>query len=719
MQNESSIDGNLSSPLVSVIVPVRNAGLYLDECIDSIEKQTMSDWELVAINDSSTDNSLEILERRAALDSRISIYQHCGNAGTARNEGMDHAAGKYFIFLDADDFFEPEMLQEAVSRAEKHATDIVMFGGRRYDNRTGELFENFDFLRMHLAPSGVFSRGDVPETLFRITYPGPCTKLFRADFIRQHGLRFQSLTNAEDLSFTLSAVALAERLLAFGGDYLRYRVNTGKSTEDTKKKDPLCFLEALFRLQEILEEKDLWPELKKAFGEQFLSTVRYNLDTVGDYGSLVEIINVLASDRCAGLELYGHEQDWYVTKYGYECSRYIESAIAQLKTQSMEHEQPLGLDASFRCVKPAQLDGSPFASIVVPVFDTEDYLGEALDSLSAQTFNAIEIICVDDGSRDNSLLVALERAENDPRISVYSQRNLGLSRARNAGIEVAAGEYVVFLDSDDLLEDRACELLYAAARGNAPAMIMFNAQAFYEDDALSERYPGYKDYYLRSGEYGGVYKGSDLLCEMVENDDYRPAAWLSAARRDFLRSNEIGFHPGILHEDNAFSYRALVAAQAVVFIDEILYRRRIRQDSIVTRDKTFAHAYGYYACCLDMTEVYFAARKELEGTFASTPPFLVLHCARKDFGSLPEYEKGGLLAMRPADSKAFLKAMDVEQSFDRQKKAAESARRRANDLERKLKKAEAANKRLKNSRSYKIGRFATAPLRLVKRKLAK
>ena len=99
-------------------------------------------------------------------------------------------------------------------------------------------------------------------------------------------------------------------------------------------------------------------------------------------------------------------------------------------------------------------------SIIVPVYNVEKYLKECLDSLINQTLEDIEIICINDGSTDNSLAILEEYQKKDSRIKVFSQKNQGVSAARNLGIEKATGEYLTFLDSDDRLELNTCEILY-------------------------------------------------------------------------------------------------------------------------------------------------------------------------------------------------------------------------------------------------------------------
>ena len=119
-----------TTPIISVIVPVYNSSKYLKECLDSILNQTLTDIEVICVDDGSTDESPLILEEYASRDSRLQILkQENKGAGAARNLGMTIAKGKYLSFLDSDDFFSPDMLKHAYLNAEIYSSDITIFGG--------------------------------------------------------------------------------------------------------------------------------------------------------------------------------------------------------------------------------------------------------------------------------------------------------------------------------------------------------------------------------------------------------------------------------------------------------------------------------------------------------------------------------------------------------------------------------------------------------------
>ena len=110
-----------------------------------------------------------------------------------------------------------------------------------------------------------------------------------------------------------------------------------------------------------------------------------------------------------------------------------------------------------------RFNNNPKISVIIPVYNVEDYLEECLDSIINQTFKDLEIICINDGSQDNSLNILEEYAEKDNRIKIITTKNQGLSAARNRGLENITGDYVYFIDSDDYLELTAFEELYAVS----------------------------------------------------------------------------------------------------------------------------------------------------------------------------------------------------------------------------------------------------------------
>lgn len=327
---EVTCETHTTHPRVTIVVPVYNTEKYLSQCLDSIARQTFTDYELICVDDSSTDNSIDIISSYAKNDDRIILLRNPGKgAADARNFGLDHASGDYIIFLDSDDFFVETMIEETLSLVEEHQADLVIFAGRRFDESTGKTSNALDFCWPSEKVNNPFSKKELPDDLFQITYPGPCAKLFKASLIEKNRLRFEHLANTEDVSFVLAAMAAAESIVAVQSDFYRYRVNTGTSTEDTKESDPTCFVTALKTLKTRLGESGSYDIVEKSFLKQSLNIMRYQLRSSASQNSRFAVIDALGSPQIAELGVLDLPEEQYGSLQAYTDSRFILSAIQQ------------------------------------------------------------------------------------------------------------------------------------------------------------------------------------------------------------------------------------------------------------------------------------------------------------------------------------------------------------------------------------------------------
>lgn len=215
--------------------------------------------------------------------------------------------------------------------------------------------------------------------------------------------------------------------------------------------------------------------------------------------------------------------------------------------------------------------GNPKISIIVPVYNVESYLNACLDSLLKQTLQDIEIICIDDGSTDQSPRILNEVASCDSRIRILRQENAGVARARNAGLDVVRGEYVLFVDSDDYISHCACEKLYALACESNADIVVFGGKTFptshWADASFAQRN---KTYHNNSIEALLFESGSNpLMCNKLYS-----AALVNGHR---LRFNE----NLVLGEDNAFQFVSFPYASTIAYCDDKFYFYRGRPDSAV------------------------------------------------------------------------------------------------------------------------------------------
>lgn len=208
-------------------------------------------------------------------------------------------------------------------------------------------------------------------------------------------------------------------------------------------------------------------------------------------------------------------------------------------------------------------------SVIVPVYGVEAYLDECVASIVAQTYDNLEIILVDDGSPDNCPAMCDRWAKKDSRIRVIHKENGGLSDARNAGLEIATGEYIAFVDSDDWIEPQMYETLYHAMKAENADMVSCNMMIYYSDHKASR---GYETYTVGKSEH--------FLSLLYDDTIFPVVAWNKLYRRNLWE--EIRFPVGKICEDAFTTYLLVHRADKIVHIPEPMYCYRIRQNSIMT-----------------------------------------------------------------------------------------------------------------------------------------
>ncbi len=211
-------------------------------------------------------------------------------------------------------------------------------------------------------------------------------------------------------------------------------------------------------------------------------------------------------------------------------------------------------------------------SIIIPVYNVEAYLHQCLDSVLCQDFSDWEAVCVNDGSTDGSAAILEDYVAKDARFRLVTQPNGGLSAARNAGLDAAQGEYILFLDSDDWLVENALKVLSTNLSGED--MLCFSGRRFFE------KTHGFNPSdLLKNGDYQS---GMDYYNEnaLLPRDFAFVCVVLRAYRRTFLMDNGLRFKEGILHEDNLFTPLACYYAHEVRVLNVCLYNYRVRANSI-------------------------------------------------------------------------------------------------------------------------------------------
>ena len=214
---------------------------------------------------------------------------------------------------------------------------------------------------------------------------------------------------------------------------------------------------------------------------------------------------------------------------------------------------------------------APVISVIIPVYKVEAWLDSCVSSVLSQTYSNLEIILVDDGSPDRCGQMCDTWAEKDSRIQVLHKQNGGLSSARNAGMAVAGGEYVMFVDSDDVLDPRICQQLYNCIERTGAKLSICDA---------AHIFPGQSPEYCLREEMQTL-SSEEAIRQMWYQHSFLPSAWAKLYHRDILKSNR--FSEGLLYEDIDIMHLMFAAAGKIVYNPSALYGYNHREDSITTK----------------------------------------------------------------------------------------------------------------------------------------
>ena len=569
-----------TNPLVSVIVPVYNVAPYLRQCLDSICGQTLKDIEIILVDDGSTDETLSILNEYEQADSRITVLQQKNQyAGVARNNGMKLAKGKYYSFLDADDFFELNMLEDMSNMAEMHQVDMVLCAADIYREAEKRITAAPWLLRTDLlknADLANFSPAQVlGDRLYEVVKLAPWNKLFRADFVRQNKLEWSPEPRANDVLFVGSALAAAKTMAAVPKPLIHYRVRQD-SISHSKSKSTEAHVKAFNALKQALDRLDVNEKVMHSFKLCYMASLVWDCDTLDMEQARIfrqQIIDEIEpqaqllspagySDACRWPQVEyryksiirplttlvcketktGKDENWEsllstivsikeadfdilclsesadsnagkifkrYSEKDIRCRHVIDESACMNEATEMQSsskymikmtpelritadelknnlQQLEKITQDSCCLSYCQMKRligiPPKVSVIVPVYSGKEYFEKMIGSLVNQTLQDIEIIFIDDHGPDGSYSLAEAAAKTDNRIVLLrNDRNMGPGASRNKGIENAKGEFVAFVDADDIIPLDYYEMLYKKAKETGALVVKCGRANLYED----------------------------------------------------------------------------------------------------------------------------------------------------------------------------------------------------------------------------------------------
>ena len=270
------------TPLISIIVAAYNAQSYIDECLQSIEEQTYTNFEVIIVDDGSDDGTVQCAGKFAEKDQRFHVIRNDHvNAGHARNTGIREASGEYLAFIDADDRLHDDYLEVLLRGCIEHDADICVCHSKSFDDVTGEV-RNIDYaVKQDLLPEkNPFHYTDACDTIFLMFNGWAWDKLFRTEMVRMHKLFFQSLRTTNDMYFVDMAYIYANRIYVTKETLIDHRENNRNALSKTREKSYRCFYDALLALRSKLLEEGVFEKVQRSYCQWAADFTAWNMSTI-------------------------------------------------------------------------------------------------------------------------------------------------------------------------------------------------------------------------------------------------------------------------------------------------------------------------------------------------------------------------------------------------------------------------------------------------------
>ncbi|WP_159793772.1 glycosyltransferase [Puerhibacterium puerhi] len=540
-------------PRVSVLVPVFNVEQYLEAALDSLINQTLSDLEIVCVDDGSTDSSPEILARyaREHADRLRVISQANAGYGVAMNVAFRHATGEYIGILEPDDVVRPAMFETLWQAGHEHDLDIVKADYLRFRG-TGESRTEV-IVRAANDASAYGEVIDPAERLAIFRYPmNTWCGIYRRDFLLENDIWHHETPGAsyQDNGFFFQTMCQARRVMYINEIfYENRRDNPNSSVKSTGKAD--VALQEYDWIREWLLER---PELAETFTGVYGLKRWHNIDF-----TMKRLAPELRREFCRMVS--------DVLKKDAERGVLIQSAFSvgewnRVRWIMRDPDEYYYQYEAFR-VK---------VSVVMPVYNAMPHLKECLASLRNQSLRDFEVILVDDGSTDGSLEVLHEFADSDPydRVLLLTQEHQGAGVARNLGLDHAQGEYVAFLDADDVFDRGMLGRAYGKAKADRASICVFRSRNL--DSVTGETSPIAHAVKIKQLPKARPFSGMSITANPFFSFVGWP--WDKLFLRAYLQNTGLRFQPLTSTNDAYFVYSALLCCDRITILDEELISHR-------------------------------------------------------------------------------------------------------------------------------------------------
>lgn len=535
---------------VSIVIPVYNVEHYLVECLNSAMNQTLHDIEIICVNDGSKDSSLEILLEYAKRDSRIKIIdKENAGYGHTMNLGIDMASGEYIGIIESDDYVDIHMYEELYKIAQENRLDWIKADFNRFIVERGRIVNTYnDVAKKKEYYNRVISPAEEPFSFRFImnTWSG----IYRRQFLISNNIRHQETPGAsfQDNGFWFQSMIYAKRIYVVDRPYyMNRRDNPNSSVYDKGKAD--CIIEEYNYIYNILSKDEARLQVYAP---------QYNLKKYHNY--LFHYNRIANEGKLAFLEKISKEFKTALDNGEIDPEIFLSHELDEIEWIANNPKDYFE----------QHNNDSIAVSVVIPVYNAAPYLKKCLDSVLNQTLENIEVICVDDGSEDESMEILDSYANKDKRVTVLEQPNAGGGAARNRGMAMAKGEYLLFLDADDFFEKELASTVYDKCKKMAADVCIYRVKTY---DDRTGKISSETGAFIKENIPGKeVFSPKDMQGKIFTTFQTWP--WNKMFRRHFIEKEGIHFQEIQRTNDMFFVYSSLMKAKRITTVDkELVYYR--------------------------------------------------------------------------------------------------------------------------------------------------
>ena len=540
-------------PKISILVPIYNVNRYLRKCLDSIVNQTLKNIEIICINDGSTDNSLEIL-MEYIFDNRILVINKSNSGyGDSMNKGLEFVSGKYIGIVESDDFVDINMFEFLYKFTENGDIDMIRSDYYLYYNENEIKPINFNIIES--GYDNIFNPIEFPNIFLIII--NIWTEIYKKELIINNKIKFLSTPGAsyQDISFFFKTIFKSNKIFYINKPFYYYRqTNPNSSVKDNKLNKVIAIFKEFHNIEKFFHKDfERFEKIKKYYNTKKIINLLNNMlrvENKKEYIKLLyqEIYEILKNNIY--LPFFNKYESLFLNnliEYGNEITSDI-------------YINTLSNNISY-----------PKISIIIPIYNSDQFIENSLKSLMKQTFKNFEIICINDGSNNDTVKKLNKFEKLDDRIHIILQKNIEPVIVRNIGINLSKGEYLMFLNLYDEFQDTMIEKLFAKIYGNNNEIVLYNS-----NNLFFHNYKGVqnKNFFI-SKEVLNKKSFSFLNIKEEFFNLFIWWPWDKIFKKAFIKDLNINYQNLKTSQDLYFVNVAVILAKNLSFIEESLITHHI------------------------------------------------------------------------------------------------------------------------------------------------